>query len=391
MFNNKSGILIIAICSNTKITSGELQEYHPETSIQNALGEEFSPYIERLYDGRSNIHNLITSGEVSRDGKQLCNMPFNDGLVYGADLNFTGIANSGAYLPAIQRYDGRFYKELGNPRERLLFFLRNSLHHFLIVSGLYGVITPLELIQCYSCNVSDHPYVSKQWTADSCLTETIASYIKKFKITKVFDFMATDSYRNLVAWETIRNLTHDNVLHGFSKQFAGDALLPLLGIITKRYLTTPESDLMRIQAGHSESTPYKEVIFESVPIPDERSDIVREIERQTARLTYADQIGRMHRNITRMINSIPDAYPESTGFCYRVKHLKGRDTDKPDVQFVLDIADVRNRVEHELYQPNANDWEQLRNKYRTLESWAKENGHFESHSWENVGFENDRR
>ncbi len=373
-----SRVLIVTICSNTKIEEGQSKEYQSSDAIGSLLPSESA---QILFEGRRRIRALITSGQISRDGKPLRNLPYNESLVHGPDFQLAGITGGGLYLPAMLRYEGRFYTELGSDR---LSVLQHTQHHFLIISGLYGLLTPAEPIQCYSCHVPDHDDITKTWVEDSRLTEVLVAYIRKFSITKVFDFTAVDVYRNLVAWEMVRNAANGNVLHCFSKQFAGPPLLRPLGVVAKRFLSLPENDLLNIEVGHSEDTPYKEVLFEAVPVPESRTDIAREIQKQTIRFTYADRIGRVRRNIVRILNHIPGAHSESDGFCNRANSLRGSGLTHRIADLIIEFANVRNSVEHELYQLSDKEWLEVKRKYLEIESWARENGYLKGKGWEKI-------
>ena len=229
-----SGVLILAICSNHKVETKNISEYYSSSGVGELLSDGLAP---RLYDARRSVRNLITSDKVSRNGVLLRDMPFNSRLVDG--LDFLGKEKSGLYLPALQRYDGRFYEEFGSTAERSE-LAKTIKHHLLIVSGLYGLLTPTEPTQCYSCHVPDHPGIAKQWTRKTrtdLLTQLMLGYIEKFGIVRVFGFMAVDAYRNLISWEMVRHATKGNVFHCYSPQYAGPALLPTLGHLAKQYLT----------------------------------------------------------------------------------------------------------------------------------------------------------
>jgi len=239
-----SKVLMLAICSNHKVESSDIVPYQSTWRVA-----EFAPgqLADKLYTARRRVRDLITSDKVARDGKLLRDMPFNSNLMNGPD--FEGTDANGSYLPALQRYDGRFYRELGNTKERGSRSLRIK-HHLLIVSGLYGLLTPTEQIQCYSCHVPDHPDIARTWVQKvktDLLTSLIVAYINHFGIVRVFDFMAVDAYRNMVSWEMIRHAVRGNVLHCYSQQFAGPALLPSLGHLANRLLMAPETNLLAIK------------------------------------------------------------------------------------------------------------------------------------------------
>ena len=74
----------------------------------------------------------------------------------------------------MKRYRGRFYDAL-DPEE--CGGLDKSSHHWLIVSVLYGLLTPKEPIQRYSCHTLDDAELTKIWTKDSLITSLLLSYV----------------------------------------------------------------------------------------------------------------------------------------------------------------------------------------------------------------------
>lgn len=126
-----SSVLFLLICSDHKTRESEVTEYTSTNALGHHLPEDAA---QRLYETRRKIRSSITSIPAERDGKQIREFPLNKDLVHGPDFQFRGISQGGQYLPAAQRYTGRFYDKLGpNPLETLA----GSTHHVLILSGLY--------------------------------------------------------------------------------------------------------------------------------------------------------------------------------------------------------------------------------------------------------------
>jgi len=369
-----SKALILTICSNTKIAEGEQREYSAISSIASLLDE---PASKNLYEGRRQIRGLITGGEVSRDGKRLRELPYNSSLQNGPDFQLRGLSQGGMYLPAGKRYRGKFYTEIDPDGTSLL----QAQHHILIISGLYGLLLPSEPTQLYSCHIPDHDAISKTWQERERLTAAVVNYIEKFRITKVFDFTAVEAYRRLISWTEIRNATNGEVLHSFSKQFAGDPLLRPLGAITKMFLSLPENELLKIKSGDSEKTPYGEVVFLSVSVP-QTPDIAKEIERKKEVLTTNDKLGRMRRNVIKVLNNVPYLKNE-VDFGERIGALKDRHEHR--IGHLLDeFADKRNAVEYDGYEISQEDWKKISHAYNEVMKWAKANGFSHGVSLENV-------
>lgn len=290
----RSNVLLLIICSNTKSREGEAA-YASSKGVTYHLSQD----SQRLLACREKIRSLLTGDALSREGTPMSELPYNKGLKKGRDFDPKSRNVEGRYLPAAQRYRGRFYEKLGPEGASALI---NSRHHVLIVSGLYGLLRPSELIQCYSCNVTDRSEVAKWWTADDLLTRSLVAYMVKHHITQVFDLMAVDTYRNLINWELLSTKTSAKVLHGFSNQLAGAALLFPFGELAKRFLETPENDLARLQPGDYERLPTYgvEVVFDAAPRP-QSSNIRRERGRTVVpvreMLTPEDMVVRMRLNL----------------------------------------------------------------------------------------------
>ena len=311
-------------------------------------------------------------------------LPYNGSLVEGPDFQLKGITKCGMYLPAAKRYRGRFYVALGPDGPSLL---TDTLHHVLIISGLYGLLTPSELIQCYSCNVSDHPTIAKRWREDDRLTGVLVAYIQTFGITKVFDFMAVDAYRSLISWGDVRHATKGNVLHCFSRQFAGDALLPSLGTLARKLLARPESDLLSIKAEDSEKILDDEILFLPFPIPG-KSDVTYEMRKQMVRLTDADKIGRMRRNINKILACALGPDDASYGFGERVKKLRthGIPRDLEIANLMWCFEEKRNPVEYEGHEVYDDEWIKIRDVYNEIERWAREKKYADKLNLEEIDF-----
>lgn len=371
IMQRKSRILILTICSNRKIKSGPQTICRPEMGISSCLPDRLKL---RLAQARHHVHALITSDKVSKDGKLLRDKSFNADLVDGPDLG--GNTSGGSYLPAFQRYDGRFYREFGTNLQRAE-ILPAMKHHMLIISGLYGLLLPGEDIQCYSCHVPDHPDIKKYWikkTMTDLLTQLLKAYIVKCGITRVFDFMAVDSYRNLISWAEIREATNDSVLHCYSPQFAGDALLPSLGYLAKEFLThMDEKSLLAIKHKDTFNISNDEITFLSYPIPE--PPLAREIHQQQEVIYSADKIGRMRRHIVQIMKrGFPHIkYAQFGDYPNELKKSMQRKDDEI-AEDLKRFNKIRNKVEYNNYAPSQKEIDDLQKVYERVIKWAKDKG-----------------
>ncbi len=290
--------LLITTCSNSKQRDGEIRGYDKTSSICMSLSQE---YRDGLYNKRSYAFNKIHSPLVKRDGKVIENFPLNSDLILSPDIT-TYAEGDALYLPAIVRYSGRFYRELGSPEVRYALF-ENAKIHILIISGLYGALLPFEQIQSYGFNIKDSNEVKLSWIELNFLTTVIIEYIRKNQITKVIEAMGDESYKNLINWTDIRFSVNKNLLHTYSKQYSSADLLVPLGNLTKIMLKEfSEGDYSKIGAGSFLSTAYENIYFEQYRKPDLSSDYAFNESEAVIQLTYSDRIGRMRRNIHKYLD-----------------------------------------------------------------------------------------
>ena len=142
----------------------------------------------RLLARRGEVRRLVTGNrELKWQGVPLADLEFNHGLTNGSDF---GGRRTAAYLPAIDRYQGRFFQALGEAGKRKV---REGKYVTVIVSGLYGLVLPSEGIQLYSCSLGSE--VAETWERDSLLTDVLCDCIDRFNVLRVFDLLAIDAYR----------------------------------------------------------------------------------------------------------------------------------------------------------------------------------------------------
>lgn len=299
----KSNILIMTACSFNKVRELDAK-YNAENSIASILVPSLA---DKLLKTRLEIFELIkTSSSIEWQGVPLNKLEFNKNLVLGPDLG--GDDSGGKYLPAIERYQGRFFLALGDDGK---LSLMDSAHHFLILSGLYGILIPLESIQLYSCPLRSE--IAVKWKQKDLLTEILISYIKDNGICRIFDLTGIDAYRKLVNWQKIRESTATSIFHCYSKMAAGDYSLFQLGEIAKKYLiNATQEELLNIKPDDG----YENIVFRSTQIiSPEFPDEVRAIKEAELELPLLQSYPLKH--IKETINGgLPpyDAEPYYFGF-----------------------------------------------------------------------------
>ena len=216
-YQPSSMVLFLTNCSLTKAVGGGA-EYDASQAITSALPDPLSArFLERRKDVFERVKN---APDFNWQGTPVSALEFNRELSRGKDL---GGRRSVAYLPALDRYQGRFFQALGAAGKRRL---AESGHHALFLSGLYGLLRPTEPVQLYSCPLD--PQVAELWRKDGLLTDVLCEYIRRFGIARIIDLTAIDVYRQLIDWERIAE-TRTDVLHCFNVMAAGDFALTSFG------------------------------------------------------------------------------------------------------------------------------------------------------------------
>ena len=244
-------VLFLCSCSNRKLAGGE-SAYRPADSMPLAVPRRAADLIE----ARRNALSRIQDGAASVRGTLLRDLPYNAAppLMPGPDLGGTV---HGRYMPAMARYRGRFFMEL-DPDE--CGALGESPHRWIIVSALYGLLTPDEPIQRYTCHTEDDAGIAGIWKKDGLLTSLLLEYIQVFDVGLIVDLMAEDSYHCLFKWEKIEKRVE--VLRAFGDQNAGPALLPALGFLArKRLLQAPAEEMFGIKGDRTYHTDYEDVLL----------------------------------------------------------------------------------------------------------------------------------
>jgi hypothetical protein len=161
------------------------------------------------------------------------------------------------------RFRGRFYRELGSDRDTLL---QQNPHHFLILCGVYGLLTPGEMIQAYNCCPEDDEEIGKIWRAEDMLTSLLIAYMRDFGIARIFDLTADPTFRALLDWRRIESEVE--VFRIFGNENSGPDLLPSLGVLCREYLlSASEEELLSLQAGREFAVGYEDVVVTQGNLP----------------------------------------------------------------------------------------------------------------------------
>jgi hypothetical protein len=160
--------LILIPCSDRKRPGGEPM-WRNELTAPSALG----PRGEWLWEARKAISSMLA-------------------LTPGPDLGLDSAQH--AYLPALERYDGLLYRgaHFGLWGHEDLEVVRQQC---LIVSALYGLVTPTEFIRNYNVSMKTRLIdgsLAKRWWRRRGLGDTLKAYIAAQGITDIFCFLSND-------------------------------------------------------------------------------------------------------------------------------------------------------------------------------------------------------
>jgi len=260
--------IIIISCSNGKVRGGNAA-YNPDDSITAFLPPDIQ---QTVWERRRTIVDWIIAGQVEdrlrgdgnrRDSRYNIDLKMGPDLGAGLSEMYPPDAHSDMrqqsqpktpikYLPAYERYDGRFFVNAG-----LEAFERAILEecHVLIVSGLYGLLLPEELIQAYNCHLDDEvrdsgmsaddvtaenadTRISEIWRRHNLPNRILQAFIEDHNqqndhtIQHVMDLLSETSYQRLFSWDELYGWFKKNGISWFHRMVQGvrePAFLPDLG------------------------------------------------------------------------------------------------------------------------------------------------------------------
>ena len=202
--------LILISCSDHKMPYGRrmVEGTDPIPWLRDA------ELRQKLLKTRSLVFHYIKTNKLCDAERKQGNRgydPVNRDLVKGPD--FGGKDDSGLYLPACLRYIGRFFREVrGNlsDDDALKLWERScGGYQVLIVSGLYGLVSPFDPIQEYTCHFTDRIIGTRQglqiiWR--NVLAEIICHLTKDTGSgckAKLLDLLSEESYQDAFDWGLI--------------------------------------------------------------------------------------------------------------------------------------------------------------------------------------------
>jgi len=230
-------LILISCCDHKRESDEEDSDYRYQDSILYNLPENTR---DRVLQVRQQIFKLIIEGRTEdrlRAGGKRRSNPYNIDLKDGPDLSphlYPNHTNNNKYLPAFQRYAGRFFKAAGLETVKKAIYSEDTMCHTLLVSGMYGLISLTEPIQSYSSYLADDiiPHkiedtsqllskhvkakISDLWNLRdiNLMNKSLIDYINyhnkncDHKINLILDLLSEFSYQMVFEW---------NYLHGWLK------------------------------------------------------------------------------------------------------------------------------------------------------------------------------
>ena len=255
-------VLFLTNCSLTKAPCGGA-EYDDKQAITSVLSERLG---DQLLKRRASVFQLVKNApDFDWQGMPVSELEYNRALSSGPDV---GGRHTAAYLPALDRYEGRFFQALGATGKRKLL---ESRHHALFLSGLYGLLRPTEPIQLYSCPLD--PQVAARWRERGLLTDVLCEYIRRFDIARIIDLTAIDAYRQLIDWEKVAAKTE--VLHCFDVMAAGESALTAFGkCVAEELIDLTQDELIDLPFDHRLGTVILRSLSEpAAGLPSESAEV----------------------------------------------------------------------------------------------------------------------
>jgi len=206
--DNKHSLILLS-CSHDKRHGGR-QFKSGARQIFNFLGKNRNDLIQN----RRKLFEMLSANSEKRlwsvkDGYRDARTP-NKNLVVGPDCDFSHSVEN-VYLPAYERYDGRFFLQLIKESPNFWVDLPNQPIEMIFVTGLYGMVLWDEPIQDYDCHFSDfirngtQKKLREYWC--ETLTKSLCEFIAKSKesapIAVIYDLLSEEEYQDVFRWKEI--------------------------------------------------------------------------------------------------------------------------------------------------------------------------------------------
>jgi hypothetical protein len=260
--------LVLIACSHNKRDGGErgYDNLHPVAWINE------QSLRQRIINKRTYMYGIVKDAKLADGFERGGNrgfQPANLTLQHGPDLGGTrNLGQNISYLPAWNRYAGRIYGPVTQASWDTYFGSRDRMR-VLIMSGLYGLIEPEEMIQNYDVHLTDTHIdsglsVSSMWS--ELYTESLENYVRHaFRDRKVhiYNLLCDHNYVDCVKWHKLPR-SQCSVFHLASPDYEDVDLLPPAGVILDSFLRDPQR-LEILQAADRDKRQYSMADFGAAP------------------------------------------------------------------------------------------------------------------------------
>ena len=185
-------LLLIPCCAEKQPGGGDWDSDFP--SIADTLGEAHNILLSTRRELLLNLKGLppYTNGKYAK----------NIDILLGPD--FGGDNVTGQYRPALERYVGSLYKAGGNWSGQVKSaLLKPGAPGLLILSALYGLLHPLELIQDYNLQMSDKP-ARTNWNEQ--LPLLLKAFVENTKAKRIVMYFGSSTAYLKVALRAVKPL-----------------------------------------------------------------------------------------------------------------------------------------------------------------------------------------
>jgi hypothetical protein len=235
--------LILLSCSRAKRGSGRLFD-SGSRQIVGSLGNQRSALSKtrkqllRLLRGQAGrLYDEDQKGGF-RDLRP-CNRQLFEGPDFGASISDQEI-----YLPAHERYCGRFFDQLTRESPEFWKEIRGEPVEIIFVSGLYGLLLWDELIQDYDCHLSDYTRNGKElhvWELwQETLTAALSDFIREARraapITIVYDLLSEEEYQRAFDWNRLDKLGVEIRHCIFRDSHGPDVLTDIATLLARQFI-----------------------------------------------------------------------------------------------------------------------------------------------------------
>jgi len=262
--------VILISCSDKKKEGG--QPY--QESLDPVPWLKNQKLRQELYRTRTKVLEFIKDNKLIDVEKKQGNRgtdPRNSNLVAGPDF---GGSENGSYLPVCIRYNGRFFRTIreNSSEEDLSKRWKSSRkpHKFLILSGLYGFVSPFDLIQEYTCHFADRIIESDkslQLIWRKLLTDIL---LEQFGSDEgcLIDLLSEEAYQNVFDWSRIYRKERIKCFHRAYKLKTGpETLINSAQFLKREFMESDKEEPPLFQDKYISKDyfddPNEKILFES--------------------------------------------------------------------------------------------------------------------------------